>query len=65
MLTEDNITLKVPYTEEQLAKIRTEMLELGKAYNIESFTCDDCGARYRCSLAFDLYNTQGDCLAEK
>jgi hypothetical protein len=29
------------------------------------FTCDQCGAVRRCKLAFDWYNTNGDCLAEK
>ena len=29
------------------------------------FTCDTCGALPRCALAFDWYNTNGDCLAEK
>lgn len=29
------------------------------------FTCDECGARLTCDLAFDEYNQNGDCLAEK
>ncbi len=29
------------------------------------FTCDECGANDNCEYAFDLYNTHGDCLAEK
>ncbi len=29
------------------------------------FTCDECGARFTCDLAFDEYNQNGDCLAEK
>lgn len=29
------------------------------------FTCDDCPAKNTCDFAFDLYNTDGDCLAEK
>ena len=31
----------------------------------ETFTCKDCPARFTCEWAFDLYNTEGDCLAEK
>jgi hypothetical protein len=29
------------------------------------FTCDNCGSVSYCALAFDWYNTNGDCLAEK
>jgi hypothetical protein len=32
---------------------------------IVSFTCDDCPSAPSCEFAFDLYNTNGDCLAEK
>ena len=31
----------------------------------DSFTCDDCGGVDECEWAWDLYNTNGDCLAEK
>ena len=31
----------------------------------ETFTCKDCPARFTCEWAFDPYNTEGDCLAEK
>ena len=30
-----------------------------------AFTCKDCAQRFTCHVAFDLYNTEGDCLAEK
>jgi len=30
-----------------------------------SFTCDTCSDAPRCDLAFDAYNTNGDCLASK
>ena len=30
-----------------------------------SFTCDECRDAPICVLAFDPYNTNGDCLAEK
>lgn len=29
------------------------------------YTCDDCGAAPHCTLAFEPYNTDGDCLADK
>jgi len=28
-------------------------------------TCDDCGCVWDCPFAFDMYNINGDCLAEK
>lgn len=28
-------------------------------------TCETCTANAECPYAFDLYNTDGDCLAEK
>jgi hypothetical protein len=28
-------------------------------------TCDMCDKRASCELAYDAYNTNGDCLAEK
>lgn len=31
----------------------------------EMYTCYGCGARDRCEFAWDEYNTNGDCLAEK
>ena len=34
----------------------------GQGYSL--FTCDSCGLRYRCKLAFDPYNTNGECLLE-
>lgn len=29
------------------------------------FTCDECSHAASCALAFDSYNTNGDCLADK
>lgn len=31
----------------------------------EKFTCDDCADKDVCDWAWDLYNTNGDCLATK
>lgn len=30
-----------------------------------TYTCDECGAAPNCEYAFDSYNTDGDCIAEK
>lgn len=51
-----------PLTEEQLVEYRAWMIELD---GDRKFTCDDCNARHRCSLAFDEWNVDGDCLALK
>lgn len=45
-------------------------VEKGLAKDITSFTCYDCPMALpskdaRCPFAFDLYNTNGDCLWEK
>ena len=37
----------------------------GTAIREVEFTCDGCGHAPSCALAFDLYNTDGDCLASK
>jgi len=29
------------------------------------FTCDGCGLANKCTLVFDSYNTDGDCLLSK
>lgn len=31
----------------------------------DGFTCDSCAHAPCCALAFDAYNTDGDCLADK
>ena len=32
---------------------------------IKNFTCNDCSQVMECKFAFDLYNTNDDCIAEK
>lgn len=49
-------------SDEELAARRVRSAEL---FPIDVFTCDDCPARWTCEWAFDPYNTDGDCLAEK
>lgn len=51
-----------PLTEEQLVEYRAWMIELD---GDRKFTCDNCEAKHRCSLAFDEWNVDGDCLAAK
>lgn len=58
-----SLTRSTPLKEPELATLRAEALQLDPS--ITSFTCDDCAARYNCNFCFDLYNTNGDCLAEK
>ncbi len=33
--------------------------------DMKSFTCTSCIAQNYCAFAFDLYNTDGDCIAAK
>lgn len=67
MPTQDWIDRPEPLTPEALAEDRARMVAIYEAEGIEisTFTCDDCGMRFTCGLAFDAYNTDGDCLAEK
>ena len=41
-----------------------EKLKLAEK-RLEIFTCQKCTAKESCEFAFDTYNTNGDCLAEK
>lgn len=63
----DGWTTKDPLSPADLADERERMVRIYAAEGIEisSFTCDECSARFKCVLAFDAYNTDGDCLAEK
>jgi hypothetical protein len=51
-------------SDEETATLRTRLVQ---EYGLGDmpFTCDQCPARNTCDFAFDLYNTDGDCLAEK
>lgn len=59
--------LDKPRSEEEMARIRKEALAFGETikYMLDKFTCDDCTDRFICTLAFDLYNTDGECLLMK
>ena len=54
-------------SEQELQKLREEMVrELGRLGIMYSYiTCDDCPQRHTCPYAYDPYNIDGDCLAEK
>ena len=32
---------------------------------IENFTCNNCDYEHKCNYAWDLYNTNGNCLENK
>ena len=34
-------------------------------YDIDRSTCSECSEANHCKYAWDLYNTNGDCLADK
>ena len=63
----DDFWYETPITDEQVAELRAWMIRnpIGNSGATRGFTCDDCGARRQCSLVFDSYNTDGDCLAMK
>ena len=57
-----------PLTTEQLVKFREEQVKVVATLlaNVpEKFTCDGCGLAGVCRLAWDAYNTDGDCLYDK
>lgn len=57
-----------PLTDAELAEDRRTAVDLIAGMYDEApnrFTCDDCPMAVHCTLAFDVYNTDGDCLYEK
>lgn len=57
-----------PLTAEQLAALRKRRVAIASEMRGEApaeFTCDQCTLAPRCTLAFDAYNVDGDCLYEK
>lgn len=54
-------------TEQQVERMRKRMInDLHKNdISFTELTCDDCDLKYRCRELYDLYNTDGDCLAIK
>lgn len=66
-MTLDELTRSIPLSQTELADERERMVAIyaGEGIEVDNFTCDECGLRFSCLLAFDAYNTDGDCLAEK
>jgi len=64
---DDPWLLQEPRTSEQVAALRKEKIAFyGPHVSIpETFTCDGCGLVNVCTLAFDPYNSDGDCLHDK
>lgn len=59
---------KTPLTREQLEALRKEKIVFASKLlekEPDQFTCDACRIADICKLAFDSYNTSGDCLYEK
>jgi MoaA/NifB/PqqE/SkfB family radical SAM enzyme len=56
-----------PYTDKQLRDIRSRLLKyLNYTPTLHGgITCDKCEGKAACRLAYDAYNTNGDCLLEK
>ena len=62
--------LETPRTPKDLRELATDALEAYREFAEDpsatpEFTCDTCTQASICCLAFDLYNTDGDCLMEK
>lgn len=60
--------LKVPRTPAQMKAFRKTVIARVAEITGTSpakFTCDDCKIANICTLAFDGYNTDGDCLYDK
>lgn len=57
-------------TDEELQKFRKDRMQYlaDQSFSYlkdKTFTCDTCGFVKSCVFAWDLYNTDGDCLASK
>lgn len=67
--TNNQWLFKEPITQEQLAEFRKNLAEHVKEHwdmpAVGELTCDKCGLASVCSLVFDAYNTNGDCLYDK
>ena len=54
-----------PSTDKQLCDMLLDTLLNVPGLSDTQFTCERCNKIRSCSLAFDCYNTDGDCLLEK
>lgn len=66
-MIDPNWPFDAKWTDAELALMRHDAIRLEADIGnvIEKFTCDECSVRHECSLVFDGYNTDGDCLAMK
>jgi NTP pyrophosphatase (non-canonical NTP hydrolase) len=66
---ESQCLLSTPRNREEVLELwKQAKIQLGEKYKatvVPEFTCVDCSTVYRCQLAFDLHNTNGDCLLTK
>lgn len=64
---DDDGFYKVPRTFLEMEAARRQGLQQLADFGLEdkTLTCDECACFAVCPWAFDLYNTDGDCLAEK
>ena len=66
MTAEDQWVRAVPLTEEELEEEKVKLREHYAPHGFDiGTTCEECGLRFTCKLAFDAYNTNGDCLLSK
>lgn len=65
-LVDDPYTYACPRTEEELKAYRDAIDAAAGADGYRAGdNCDGCARRYVCTLVFDPYNTDGDCLYSK
>lgn len=65
MTGDDQWWRATPLNSEELKVERVSQLRVQKLPADQKFTCDECNMAPTCKLAFDMYNTGGDCLMEK
>lgn len=65
---DDEFVLLHPRSDQEVARLRqASVVHLKERFGHEvtAFTCDGCVLAPQCLLAFDGYNTDGDCLLSK
>ena len=48
-----------------LTKEKAKVIWERVGYDFEKCSCHECGVKETCDYVYDLYNTNGDCLALK
>lgn len=60
------MALPLPILEQKIAEARKLWFDaVGEELHPDRITCKGCPSNDTCEYAFDGYNTDGDCLAEK